>query len=252
RAAGRELLTRGPELLAWRAPTDNDRISRVAQRWREAGLDRLSHELVAASQVSDGQVSVTVRSAAAGCEVGFESIWHYLLQGDGSLCIEHECRPFGELPPLPRLGLQLRLPGAWRRLSWFGRGPHENYPDRLLAARVGRWESTVDEQYVPYTMPQDHGNHAEVRWFELRDEAGLGLRLTAAPLCHVAALGYTDHELDEAQHDWELRPRKEVVVSVAPRVSGLGNGSCGPGVLPAYQVPAEPCRYRLELRPLVD
>lgn len=52
-------------------------------------------------------------------------------------------------------------------MTWHGRGPHENYPDRKLSANMGVYSGTVHEQYVPYIRPQDNGNKCDVRWVAL-------------------------------------------------------------------------------------
>ncbi len=251
--AGQELILSGPQLRAWRAPTCNDRIPGVSKAWRAAGLDRLEHRVISveADRRWDGAalVAIVTRSAAPGLECGFDSLYTYTVEGDGLVTLDHEISPFGELPNLPRLGVQLRLPGKFGRLTWYGRGPQETYPDRQ-SARLGVFASTVGEQYVPYLMPQDHGNHTDVRWATLTTASGVGLRLTGHPTVQFSALDHSDEELDEAQHDWELLTHEQVVLTICGAVQGLGNGSCGPGVLPQYLVPAEPLRYHVSLKAL--
>lgn len=251
-AQGRELLVRGPRLLAWRAPTDNDRIPKVSDKWREAGLDRLLERAESCAVAEgDGIVTVTIRTVAQadGVEAGFRSTYGYTIDGSGTVTLSHAVEPFGELPNLPRLGLRLKLPGELSTFEWLGRGPHENYPDRCAGARVGRWRSTVAEQYVPYVMPQDHGNLCDVRWATLTS-GGSGLRVEGKPTVYLAVSRYDDIDLDEAQHQHELIPTGEVEVSILGAVSGLGNGSCGPGVLERYQVKPEALRYEVVLRPV--
>ena len=130
------------------------------------------------------------------------------------------------------------------------RGPHESYPDRKQGAAVGVYRGTVDGQYVPYIMPQEHGLKADVRWATLADKAGYGLRVEGRPLLYVGVSHYTAADLAAARHTWELRRRGEIVLCLDDLHSGLGNGSCGPGVLAPYQVAPRPCRYSLWLRPL--
>ncbi|MCC7492353.1 MAG: DUF4981 domain-containing protein [Fimbriimonadaceae bacterium] len=248
-SAAQPLLLAGPTLRAWRAPTDNDRIPGVARRWRAAGLDRLPHTVQELrGDVRDGLAYVTVRtrSQVAGLETGFESLWQYVLDAAGQIICDHTVTPIGELPSLPRLGLQLRVPRA-ERIAWLGLGPHETYPDRRQSGQLGVWSVTPDELTVPWLMPQDYGNRCDVSWTSFALPGG-NLRLSLDEPLNVAVLPYTDEELDEAQHLWELRRREELVVTVCPRVSGVGNGSCGPGVLPAYQIVAEPLRYRVRLK----
>jgi beta-galactosidase len=105
----------------------------------------------------------------------------------------------------------------------------------------------VDEQYIPYVRPQENGNKEDVRWLTLTDWTWRGLLVAAKEYpMSVSALHYTVEDLIAVKHNYELKPRPEVVLSLDARQSGLGNGSCGPGVLERYSVP--PQVYRLHLR----
>jgi beta-galactosidase/beta-glucuronidase len=257
RHRGRDVLRQGPALTLWRAPTDND-ARNMAERWRAAGLDRLEERLTHITAVEETPGSVRVQVDTLVNDGAFTAHYDYEVHGNGDLVLTTEVQVQGEVPPLPRVGLTLTLPGDRANLAWYGRGPHENYSDRKLGAAVGVYRSTVDDEYVPYVMPQSHGNKTDVRWVELTDEAGAGLRATAVagredggtPVIEVTALRYTEHDLAEAQHTHELQPRDAVVLHLDLAQSGLGSASCGPGVLPQYQLTAREYRYTLRLRPL--
>jgi beta-galactosidase len=133
------------------------------------------------------------------------------------------------------------VPGLYR-LEWFGRGPHETYPDRRRGGAVGRWRSTVSEQYVPYIRPQENGGHADVRWLELRDATGRGLRITLDRPRQVSATHFRAADLAAATHDVELSPRPETLIHLDAAHRGLGTASCGPDTLPEYLV--GPGEYR--------
>ena len=106
-----------------------------------------------------------------------KTVW--TIRGDGSLDMDNEFAPFGKLPLLPRIGIVMRLADDLENVRWLGRGPWENYSDRKEAADMGVWKSTVAEQYVPYVRPQENGNREEVRWVELTDANGNGLKISA-------------------------------------------------------------------------
>jgi beta-galactosidase len=255
-ADGVALLAAGPRLSAWRPPTENDRIPGVAAQWRAAGLDRLVEEVraVEAAEVAPQHARLTVRTRAAapGGEVGFDCVYTWHILGSGDVLLEHAVDPVGALPSLPRVGVVLALPAAFEQVTWLGRGPHETYSDRKHGARLGQWRQTVAQQYVDYTMPQEHGHRTDVRWVALSDDAGHGLVVTGeAPFGFNASL-FAAEDLDQAQHPWELRAREHTILHLDQAMAGLGNGSCGPGVLPAYQVPPAPVRWSLRLRPLRD
>jgi beta-galactosidase/beta-glucuronidase len=255
---GKELLCEGPRLNAWRAPTDNDEgfveDVKMAAQWRAAGLDRLEEQVQSFSWTRPSlqavRVEVETLARAPDVPAGFACRYTYTVYGSSDVLLEHEVSPCGDLPPLPRVGLRLLLPGGYEHLTWYGRGQHESYADRKLGAAIGLYRGTVDEQYVPYIMPQEHGNKADVRWAALADDAGAGLLVVGMPLLNVSAHHYTAADLAAARHTYELRRREEVVLNLDHVHSGLGNGSCGPGVLPQYQVAAKPYAYRLRLRPL--
>src|SRR5690606_29155589 len=101
-------------------------------------------------------------------------------------------------------------------------------------APVGVYRSTVSEQFVPYIKPQEYGNHTDVRWVRLTDEAGRGILIVAAGTLNFSAHPYTIRDLEAAMHTVELVERDAVYLYLDIAQGGLGNGSCGPGVLPEY------------------
>jgi beta-galactosidase len=176
----------------------------------------------------------------------------YQVRGDKVIDVENIFTPAGELPPLARIGVSLRIAPGLETFQWYGHGPHENYSDRKTSAPVGLWTSTVSAQFVPYVRPQHTGNREGVRWLALTNPAGSGLLVVAdgEPMA-ASALHFSEHDLFAKRHPHELVQRDETVLSLDARMSGLGNSSCGPGVLEKYAVPAEPytLRFRLHAAP---
>ena len=255
---GRPLVKDGPRVNLWRAPTDNDLNAsgeeHLAVRWREAGLDRLRERVqgVEVARLSPQAVRVDVRSqlGAPGRRAGFDVTMSYTFLGSGDVLLDAALTPQGELPPLPRVGLQMVVAGRYGTFTWYGRGPHEAYPDRKVGAAVGLYRGSVDEQYVPYIFPQENGNKADVRWAALMAADGEGLLVVGEELLHVGALHYTTRDLERAAHTHELARRRDITLSVDHRHCGLGSAACGPGPLPQYLVWPEPMRFRVRLRPL--
>jgi beta-galactosidase len=258
---GNEVLTQnladpaGPVAQFFRAPTDNDRGfgNWLARNWQEAGLAD-PERTVESSEVAQPatnlvQVKTSARYTFAEGSIVHRTIW--LIRGDGSIDLLNEFTPDGELPPLPSIGIVLKLSKDMEQLSWYGHGPHENYVDRLESCPLGVWHSTVSEQPFPYPRPQETGNHEGVRWLLLRNSAGKGVLVAAEDQPFAAsALHFTAQDLAAATHNHELQPREEVVLSLDARHSGLGNSSCGPGVLAKYAVPVQPYSLHISLRPL--
>ena len=241
----------GPILQMFRAPTDNDKGfgKWLARDWRLAGLDHLARRVdsFAVAQTRPDEVKITTVVTSSVTNGGYILHTAWMIRGDCTVDMDNRFQPFGQLPPaLPRLGVVLRVAGGLEQFTWEGRGPFENYSDRKQAADLGVWSGRVTEQFVPYVRPQENGNKEDVRWLALADTRGGGLRVTAVgnPIS-VSALHFTAADLAAAKHTHELKPRSEVVLSLDAKNSGLGNGSCGPGVLERYAVLPQSCRLQL-------
>jgi beta-galactosidase len=221
----RELVLDGPRLQLWRAPTDNDGLPLVEhrgagplERWRELGLDRLDLELVTARR---GEL---VHRAA-----GVATHTHrYRQLSSGEILVENVVELEPGVRDVPRIGVVLTLRPGLERLEWYGRGPWEAYVDRLASTVVGRFTSTVDEQYVPYINPQEHGHHPETRWLRLTDDRGRGIEVRGLPSIGFGASHVTAADLTAARHTSDLEPRPEVFLSLDHAQRGLGTASCGP------------------------
>ncbi|MDJ0769876.1 MAG: glycoside hydrolase family 2 TIM barrel-domain containing protein [Ilumatobacter sp.] len=215
-----DLLVDQPRLNLWRAATDNDGFKlrpnlvrrrawagRALRGWLAAGLDRRPPD-----ELVDHDVSVSADEHG--------TTYRHVVTA--------------EIDDLPRVGVVLTLPGRFDRMRWFGRGPHENYPDRNRAAMLGVWEAPLDES--PYLVPQEFGLRTDCRWFELLagDEV-LRIDAISGPL-HVSATHHLPADLFDAPTATELRRRDEVVVCIDAAHRGVGTASCGPDL---------PVRYRL-------
>jgi hypothetical protein len=252
RAQGRDLLTSGPHENYLRAPTDIDLLCgnppAAIHKWRAAGLDRLERRVIwfEAVQISPKLASVTVqaRICAADQPTGFDSEITYHVFGNGEIAITNtvtvEDRPpllptegINWMPPewladarwkyyIPRVGVELHLPGTLEALTWYGRGPQENYSDRKLGAAVGVYQSTVSAQFTPYVYPGECGGKEDTRWLALRDRDGNGLLVVGMDHLHFDALHYSIRDLTEAKHIVALQPRDEVILHLDARHMGVG------------------------------
>lgn len=237
----------GLRLDVWRAPTDNDDgaswqpDARLGVLWRELGLHRMRHRVDAVAADGDG-LTVCARVAPAAQDVGLATVYRWTSDGT-RLRLDVRVTPEGDWRlPLPRLGVRLGLPARLDRVAWFGGGPGEAYPDTRAAARLGRWESTVDGLQTPYVRPQENGARADTRWVELGDGES-GLRVEGDPLFWFAARRWTNEQLDAAEHRSDLVPGDTVWLNLDHAVQGIGSQSCGPGVLPAYRLTAGPAAF---------
>lgn len=204
----------------FRAPTDNDRGfgNWLAKDWKRCGLDTLNIPMTMEQQGNELAFTFTIPDS---------------------------------LPPLPRLGIVIELPRDYEQLTWYGRGPWDNYPDRKFSCPIGMWHSTVSEQYVHYPRPQDSGNHEDCTLVELKTKRGRGIRIEAIDTpFSFSALPYSAQYIASKLHDYELQDQGNIYLSIDCAVMGLGNSSCGPGVLKKYTVPTTPHTLRIRILPI--
>jgi beta-galactosidase len=228
------LLAASPRLCLWRAPTDNDRIGGPAALWREWGIDSLSRSAISVSREAGGVLVDAEERTSAGIVVGHRQRFR-ALDGGGVLVEEAVSVP-DELTDLARVGLVMETVPGLESVEWFGTGPAETYPDRRRGGLVGRWRSSVAEQFVPYVRPQENGGHAGVRWLALSDGAGRGFRLAVDRPAQMSATHHRAQALAAACHDVELVASPETIVHLDAAHRGLGTASCGPDTLPEYMV----------------
>jgi len=161
----------------------------------------------------------------------------------GRLLVENEVRVARELRDLPRVGVVIVLPPELEQLEWLGRGPWENYSDRLASTIVGRYRGTVTDQYVPYILPQEHGHRGDARRIALTGDGGAGLTIEGRPAIGFTASHFTAGDLYAARHTCDLEPRPEVILSLDHAQRGLGTASCGPDTHPRHRLSAPVYRF---------
>lgn len=245
--AGTNLIQRGPLLNVWRAATDNDGIKLMSEqewkalpRWLSLGLNNVRHSLVNIQliQVKGRLPEVEISHRASGRDL-WDDFYHtqcFSLLPSGELYIENEVCLGEGVTDLPRVGVNLILVPGLEQLEWYGRGPWENYSDRKASALLALYHSTVSDQYVPYIMPQEHGHKTDVRWLSLQDEKGIGLKVIGYPKLEFSASHFSDNDLFNAKHTYDLHPRPEVILNLDTAMRGLGTASCGPDTLEQYRL----------------
>lgn len=224
RLGGRELLCEAPRPNLWRAWTDNDRGNRLHERsavWRQAS-ESGERSLACRRFGQDGSISIVQQwLLPTGVPSRFEV--RYTIRSGGEVEVKGTLYPgSAALPEIPVVGMLFVLDGGLDRLTWYGRGPHENYWDRKSGAPVGIYSGTVREQFVPYLKPQECANKTDVRWAELRGGSGAALRFAGVPLIEFSALPYTPDELEAASHAYKLPDSNRTVVRISGRQMGVG------------------------------
>ncbi|WP_100844888.1 glycoside hydrolase family 2 TIM barrel-domain containing protein [Flavobacterium sp. 5] len=153
-----------------------------------------------------------------------------------------------------RAGLQVQLAPNFEAINYFGRGPHENYQDRKASAFFGDFKTTVDGMAAEhYVTSQSMGNREDVRWLNITDGKGKGLKITAKDGLAFSALHYSDQALWDAKHDFALVDIKkpQTYLSLDCVQEGVGNSTCGPITLEKYRVPeSKTLSYSFIISPL--
>ena len=221
------LLKGHSRLQVWRAPTDNDKMfgNWLAKEWQKQGLASPTR-----TRIDDD----TERYDYANGSIFITS--HWTTNSDGSIDLTQTYRPEGTLPDLARLGMELHLPQDFENLTWYGMGPGETFPDRLESVQMGLWKSTVSQQYTHYPKPQDGGSHQGTTMLQLLDRKGHGLCITSTEPFIFQALHFTPEELGSKKHDYELEATPNVILNLDCAQLGIGNSSCGPGVLKEFAI----------------
>ena len=145
------LLAAPPTLSLWRAPTDNDRIGGMADRWAAWGLDRLTRQLVGVDRTAGRVVVRSVYTTGGGHRVPHRQT--LTLRADGALDVEEAVTIPAALRDLARVGTVAEVVAGLETLTWFGAGPHETYPDRARGGVVGRWSGSIADQ-MAFSRPR--------------------------------------------------------------------------------------------------
>jgi len=250
---GRELIGAPFMPNVWRAPTSNDAATfgeeQALRAWTEAGLNSLEHS-VSMRELDDGGLRFDHRLATEAGDVGFDFRFDHHVFASGMLMVTAKARPIGRHLMAPRLGQLGGFAVELTDLEWFGPGPLETYADRHTGSRVGRFAGQVETQHHPYAVPQESGNHHAARWVTLRDAEAAGVMVLSGSPLDINCSRRLPSDIASAAHEREVTTSDHVVTHIDGRHRGLGNGSCGPGVLDAYVIEPLPAAWRYALIPL--
>lgn len=246
----------GPKLDAFRAYTNNDNW--FYSKWFEYGLHNLKHKAISSNFATkaDGTVvaSFTVESQAPNAarltgstssngnklveltdrkfgenDFKFTTNQIFTIYQDGSIELQASISSNNESMILPRLGYLMKVPQKYSDFTYYGRGPIDNYNDRKTSQFIELYKSTVKDEYASIVKPQNVGNHEEVRWCALTDQAGKGAVFVATNLLSVSALQYSALDMTLAGHAFQLPKAADTYLHLDLGVTGLGGNSCGQG-----------------------
>ena len=255
RHEGRELVASPLVPNFWRVPLDNDigflllnDMPRRLAAWKTAGPQRRVAS-VKAERLSPQAVRITAEATLPAASSSYVTTW--TVYGSGDVVVEARFTPGGELPELPRFGMQMAVPGALGTMTWLGRGPHENYWDRHTGAAVGRYSGRVEDLVHDYVRPQENANRTDVRWVAL---TGAGRRAVSSPPASrssASARGPTRWRTSRRRRTSTSCPGGTRSPSTSTSGRWASGGDDGWGARPhaEYTLDAKPYAYRFRLRP---
>lgn len=242
---GRRLIQGFPKPYFWRAPTDNDFGNQMPEKlgiWRNAHSNSKLKNITVQDNGEAGYVVVSDYELT-GIYVPYQVM--YTIHPDASVTITASINMEGrDLPELPRFGMRMNISRQYHYLSYYGRGPWENYIDRNYSTEIGIYEDDVANQYfTEYLRPQESGNKTDVRWLRLLNQDGVGLEITGVQPLAFSATYYSVEELDpgmtkKQMHPHEVKKSRDIQLHVDLKQRGVaGDDSWG-------SLPHKP--YRLE------
>ncbi|MGI9226917.1 MAG: glycoside hydrolase family 2 TIM barrel-domain containing protein, partial [Candidatus Nanopelagicaceae bacterium] len=221
-----------PKLTLWRAPTDNDAIGTVSTKWDNWGLRDLKVADCKVKQV--GKKATVTRTWKTSKGIAIKHV-QTIESAGGKLNITEAVTLPKQLDDVARVGINFELNGLLNNYTYFGVGPHESVPDRAIG-RVGKYQSSVAEMLTNYIKPQENGGRVGVRWFELRDVHGNGLRFDLDKPRMVTTLNLRSEDLASATHNVYLKRSGSTIVTIDGAHRGVGTASCGPDTLDRYKI----------------
>jgi beta-galactosidase len=216
--------------------------------WRNAGPDRRLVTLEAI-QAGSGVVKVTAKMSALDDRA--PTTIEYLVHGNGRVQVSATVDVEDGLPDMPRFGMQLKTGGAFENARWYGRGPEENYWDRKTGYAIGIYSSTVDDLNHQYSKPQETGNRTDVRWLELTNNEGYGIRIEGSPTIDFSAWPYAMEAMEQYTHP-HLMPRDDdITLNIDYRQMGVGgDNSWGKPPHDQYRLWPGKYTYTFSINPL--
>lgn len=252
-----EMIQNGFQPNFWRPLTDNDRLGAkihdTLRNWKEAthARDLKAFEI---EQLNPQTVKVSSSYEFPSSNSSMDIT--YTVYGDGSVLVENDFLGDPEQSILPRLGLQMEIAKGFDSLTWFGKGPYENYIDRQVGSDVGLFKQSVLNDYYSYIRPQESSNKTEVRWFALTNSKQKGLKISAVSSnLSMSAWPYSPEDINNAKHIYELTPKDHITVNVDYRQMGVGgDDTWSMKALPhkEYQIPSGNYFYSFVIQPVFN
>lgn len=232
---GTVLMPEGPVPNFYRAPLNND--GSHDKKWKTA-TDNQTLQDIQVNEAEDGRKKIRTTLSYPN-QPDLHVTMTYTVNGDGALTVQMTSDATGSsLGNYLRIGTQMRLPGGYETVTWYGNGPVESMSDRNNFATVGKFQSTVSKLFYPYLDTQDTGTLTGIKWFTVTDpNQGKALAVAGKDDVEASALHFTVNDLTAARHPYQLNPEDDTIMSINLASQGTGNKSCGPDTLAEYLLP---------------
>ncbi len=233
-----ELLKGALEPYFWKTPNDNQKHSGYVKefgKWKKAA----EKIVVSKIEISKQDDPVTVKFEMNLPTIGANYTLVYQLNGKGQLQTEAEYTPLCDtIPHIPKFGMRVRIPADFNSITWYGRGPYENYPDRKTGSFIGIYNLKLENFIIPYPAPQDNANRCDVRWIALSTQNNNIIKISGLqPLC-FRAWPYSEEDLEIALHDYQLPHRDFVNLNIDLNIHGVGgDDTWGAKTMEKYTIP---------------
>ncbi|GAA4838157.1 glycoside hydrolase family 2 TIM barrel-domain containing protein [Algivirga pacifica] len=257
--------TKGEELLHaplrpdfWRAPTENDLAWGMKEKlhvWKDAGKYTKVQSIKTLEQ--EGYVTVHVKQALAVVDSSYvNSAYH--IYANGEIEVETHFHLNDSLPTVPRIGMYMELRSDLQQMEWYGRGPLESYADRKSGMALGRYQSTVWEQYYPYVRPQENGQKMDVRWISFLNKQQTGILISGAQPLQITAQQFSPEQLEHQgvhtmSHGAEVYPENLISLHIDLKQMGVGGDTTWgwrAQAHPEYRITPGHYYYRFRMTPV--
>ncbi len=233
----KELIVHPLEPYFWKVMNDNQERNKYAQRlgpWKNAGEKRKVTKVMIDKIKKEHIVAVNFSMNLPVGKVVYSL--SYRINNNGDIQVNADYKPLsGNIPLIPKFGMRMAILKEYSNITWYGRGPQENYWDRKTSAFYGIYEKPLSEFITHYISPQDNANRCDVRWFRMQSDKSSGLVIEGLQPLSFRAWPYTEDDLEKAKHDHELPDRDFINLNIDYKVHGVGgNNSWGKRTLPQY------------------
>ncbi len=223
---GREMIDRMPKPNFWRPMTENDNACLLPFRagdWKIASMyvtHKTHHGRWGTDPVFDPEEVKITYTYHLPTKPAMDCLLSYKVLGDGTIEAHLHLDASDKVGELPEFSVIFTIDADFDNLKWYGRGPEETYADKDHA-KLGVYSTKVADTVAKYLVPQESGNHTDVRWAEITDDLGRGLRIEGDTLS-LNVSPWTPHEIDNAFHPNELPPVLHTYVRVGLAQMGVG------------------------------